>query len=110
MVQEHLCDRFQGGLRMKIGVHLGGKQDRGAHIHHIEYLDDMLLLARGISRDGGSIFEIDLPRTQGCRTRDRLMGRVQWLCNAPISAQYLPDRAGRLRQWDGMPLQSRITS
>src|SRR5712691_304113 len=66
---------FQSGFRMKIIMGLSTEQNGGACIDKIEHLDDMLLLAFGISGDGGGILEIHLDLLEW-------FTRLQWLVRA----------------------------
>ena len=63
---------LQGGLRVEVCSHLGLDQDRGAHINGVEHFDHMPLLAIGLGRHTGGIFEVHLPLAHGRRTLQRL--------------------------------------
>jgi len=97
LLSQDVGHRLQGCLRMKIGVHLRGEDDGGAHIHHVQDFHHMLLLAIGISWHRGSILKINLPGTQWGGSFHGLRGQTNWSHNTPMTSQHLPDGACRAR-------------
>jgi hypothetical protein len=62
MFRKRLGDSRQSRLCCKVGADIMSHQDRGALIDDIECFYHMVLFAVRISRDGGGVFEIELPR------------------------------------------------
>ncbi len=73
-------------------------QNRGALVDNIERFYHMLLFAVWISRDGGGIFEVELPLLHRWGTFDRIGQSVEARGNASIFLQESVKSAGRFRQ------------
>lgn len=88
----------QGGLGSEVGANLGVEQDGGLHVDGVERPDAVLLLARGVRRDGGDVIEADLPGRERRRAVERLVAARRRVGDPPVPVQGLPDRAGGARQ------------
>lgn len=76
----------------------------------VEGLDDVLLLADGISGDGGVILEVELPVLERPGPLHRHSFAAWWVRNALIAGQNLPDGAGRARHQATRCLEHLVTS
>ena len=82
---------FQSGFRMKIIMRLSTEHNGGACIDKIEHLDDMLVLALGISGDSGGILEIHLDLLEWFTRLHWLVRALRGIEDASELAQDFPD-------------------
>jgi hypothetical protein len=74
------------------------EQTGGAGIHNIERFDDVLPFAFRVHWPNPVIFEVQLRLDQWIARRQRLALARPFQLNAPVLAQYLPNRPRRAGQ------------
>jgi hypothetical protein len=98
MLLEDLGQGPQSGLGRKIGGHMSGQQDRGAHVDDVERLHHMLLFALQIGRNGRGVLKIELPMLHGLGPLLRVAQHRQLMEDASMLTQDPVDGTRRTGQ------------